>query len=60
MDPIPPKTTMDRIMADSRKVKLAGLTKVVLAAKMTPTRPAQVEPRAKAVIFAFVLSMPMA
>ena len=47
MDPMPPKTTMDRMMADSMKVKLAGLIKVVLAANMVPAMPAQVAPRAK-------------
>ena len=46
---MPPRTTIERIIADSMKVKLAGLMKVVLAAKMTPTIPAQVAPRAKAV-----------
>ena len=34
--------------------------KVVLAAKMQPTRPAHVAPRANAVSLVFVLSMPMA
>jgi hypothetical protein len=34
MEPMPPRTTMQRMIADSRKVKLAGLTKVVLAAKI--------------------------
>ena len=33
---------------DSQMVKLAGLIKVVLAAKTTPPIPAQVAPRAKA------------
>jgi len=31
---MPPRTTMDRMMADSMKVKLAGLMNVVLAARM--------------------------
>ena len=51
---------MERIIADSMKVKLAGLMKVVFAAKMTPTIPAHVAPRAKAVSFVRVLSIPIA
>jgi hypothetical protein len=47
-------------MADSRKVKLAGLMKVVLAAKRTPAIPAHVAPKAKAVSFVLVLSIPAA
>ena len=60
MEPMPPSTTMERIMADSMKVKLAGLMKVVLAAKMTPAKPAQQELRAKAESLTRARSMPMA
>ncbi len=60
IDPMPPNTTIESIMADSIKVKLAGLIKVVLAANITPTIPAQVAPSAKAVSFVFVLSIPIA
>lgn len=60
MEPIPPSTTMERIMADSMKVKLAGFMNVVLAARMHPTKPAHVAPRAKALSLVPVLSMPMA
>jgi hypothetical protein len=49
----------DYIIADSRNVKLAGLTKVVLAANMTPTMPAQVAPRAKAVSFVLFCLFPL-
>ena len=60
MEPMPPSTTMERIMADSMKVKLEGLMKVVLAAKMTPANPAQHEPSANAESLTRVMSMPMA
>jgi hypothetical protein len=43
MEAMPPNTTIARIMADSRKVKQAGLMKVDLAAKITPASPAQVD-----------------
>ncbi len=51
---------MDRMIADSMKVKLAGLMNVVLAAKTTPAMAAQVAPSAKAISLVLVLSMPMA
>ena len=60
MEPMPPSTTMERIMADSMKVKLAGLMKLVLAAKMTPAKPAQQELRAKADSLTRARLMPMA
>ena len=48
IDPMPPSTTMDSTMAESMKVKLAGLMKLMRAASSTPAKPAQQEPRAKA------------
>lgn len=48
MDPMPPSTTMDSTMAESMKVKLAGLMKLMRAASRTPAKPAQQDPRANA------------
>ena len=41
---------MQRMITDSKKVKLSGETKVCFAAKMTPPIPAHVAPKAKAVV----------
>ena len=51
---------IDKMIADSKKVKLAGFINVVLAAKITPPNPAHVAPSAKAVSLVFVLSIPIA
>ncbi len=45
---MPPSTTMARITADSRKVKLSGLMKPWRVAKKQPANPAKAVPSAKA------------
>ncbi len=46
IEPMPPSTTIARIIAESMKVKLSGLMKLLCAAKTTPTSPAQKAPSA--------------
>jgi hypothetical protein len=46
-EPIPPRTTIATIIADSIKVKLSGLTKACLVAKNAPAKPPNVAPIAK-------------
>ena len=60
MLPMPPSTTMHRMITDSKKVKLSGDTKAILAAKNAPTTPAQAEPITKASILSRKVLMPMA
>ena len=60
IEPMPPRTTMARIMQLSMKVNEAGLMNWVLAAKRTPAKPAHAELRAKAVSLTRVRLMPMA
>src|SRR6185312_7133721 len=47
-EPMPPRTTMDRISADSMKVKDSGFTKPWRAAKKAPPKPANMAPMVKA------------
>src|SRR5690606_26787346 len=53
-EPIPPRTTMARMSADSRKVKDSGLTSPWRAAKKAPPKPANVAPMVNAESFMFV------
>ena len=48
-EPMPPSTTIARIVADSLKVKLSGLTKPWRTAKNEPARPPKKAPSANAV-----------
>ena len=57
---MPPSTTIARITADSKKVKLSGLTKNCRTAKKEPAKPANIAPIAKAVSLVFVGLMPSA
>jgi len=57
-EPMPPSTTMARMMADSRKTKDSGLTKPCRAAKKAPAKPPNMAPMANAVSFVFVVLMP--
>src|SRR5579885_741140 len=56
--PMPPSTTIDRIVADSRKVKDSGEMKPCRAAKNEPAKPANIAPMAKAVSLVLVVLMP--
>ena len=56
--PIPPSTTIERIVADSRKVNDSGEMKPWRAAKNEPAKPANIAPRAKAVSFVLVVLIP--
>ena len=58
--PIPPRTTIANIIADSINVKLSGLTKPCLVAKNEPANPPNIAPIAKAVNFVFVGFIPIA
>ena len=53
-DPIPPKTTIATIIADSINVKLSGLINACLVAKNDPAKPPNIAPIANAVSFVFV------
>src|SRR5690606_14135966 len=44
-DPMPPSTTMARMMADSMKLKDSGLTRPWRAANRQPAKPAKLAPR---------------
>ncbi|MMZ61627.1 hypothetical protein D1872_237860 [compost metagenome] len=57
--PIPPSTTMTRIVVDSMSVKLVGSMKVCLAANTTPIIPEKDAPIAKAVSFVRISGIPM-
>ena len=59
MLPIPPSTTIARIVIDSSRMKLSGLTKPWRPEKMTPENPAVLAPRAKARSFVVVLLIPI-
>ncbi len=56
--PMPPSTTIDRIVADSRKVNDSGEMKPCRAAKNEPAKPANIAPIAKAVSLVLVVLMP--
>ena len=56
--PMPPSTTMARMIADSMKVKLSGVTKPWRAAKNEPAKPPNMAPMAKAVSLVLVVLMP--
>src|SRR5262249_31865659 len=56
--PMPPRTTIERIVADSRKVKDSGEIKPWRAAKNEPAKPANIAPMAKAVSLVLVVLMP--
>src|SRR4029078_11912878 len=56
--PMPPSTTMGRMMADSMKLKDSGLMKPCLVAKKEPSNPPNMAPVAKAVSLATVVLMP--
>src|SRR5262245_14008492 len=58
--PSPPRTTMARMIADSRKTKLSGLIKALRTAKKDPAKPPNMAPTANAVSFVFVGLMPSA
>ena len=57
-EPMPPSTTMARMIADSRKTKDSGLTKPWRAAKKEPAKPPNIAPIAKAVSLVLVVLMP--
>ena len=57
-EPMPPSTTMARMIADSRKTKDSGLTKPWRAAKKEPAKPPNMAPVAKAVSLVVVVLMP--
>src|SRR5690606_16840963 len=59
-DPMPPSTTMARMMADSMKVKDSGETSPWRAAKKLPAKPAKVAPMVKAESLITVGFMPSA
>ncbi len=56
--PMPPSTTIDRMVADSRKVKDSGEMKPCRVAKNEPAKPANIAPMAKAVSLVLVVLMP--
>ncbi|GJD81890.1 hypothetical protein NBEOAGPD_5146 [Methylobacterium gregans] len=56
--PMPPSTTIARMMALSRKLKLSGLMKPWRTAKKEPAKPPKAAPSAKAVSLVAVVSMP--
>src|SRR6185369_11028545 len=56
--PIPPSTTMERIVADSRNVNESGEMKPCRAAKNDPAKPANIAPMANAVNLVLVVLMP--
>ena len=55
---MPPSTTIARIIADSRKLKLSGEMKPCLVAKNEPAKPPNMAPMAKAVSLVLVVLMP--
>ena len=55
---MPPSTTIDRIVADSMKVKDSGEMKPCRAAKNEPAKPPNIAPMAKAVSLVLVVLMP--
>ena len=57
-EPMPPSTTMARMVADSMKVKLSGLTKPWRTEKNEPAKPPNIAPSAKAVSLVLVVLMP--
>src|SRR3546814_17266613 len=57
---MPPSTTIERMIADSMKGKLSGLTNPWRVAKNDPAKPANIAPMAKAVSFVFVGLIPRA
>ncbi|MCY1529687.1 hypothetical protein D9M68_648470 [compost metagenome] len=59
-EPMPPSTTMARMIADSMKVKDCGLTRPCRAAKKLPAKPAKQAPRVKAESLIAVGFMPSA
>ena len=59
-EPMPPNTTMARMMADSIKVKDSGLIKPWRAAKKHPAKPAKVAPMVKALSLTAVGLIPSA
>ena len=56
--PMPPSTTMARMVADSMKVNDSGETKPCRAAKNAPAKPPNIAPIAKAVSLVLVVLMP--
>src|SRR5690606_7889327 len=58
--PMPPRTTMARMTADSMKLKLSGLMKPWRVAKKAPAKPPNMAPMAKAVSLVLVGLMPSA
>ena len=56
--PMPPSTTMARMVADSMKVKDSGEMNASRAAKNEPAKPANIAPMAKAVSLVLVVLMP--
>ena len=58
--PIPPSTTIARIVADSMNVKLSGLIKPCRVAKKQPAKPPNIAPIAKAESLTVVGLMPSA
>src|SRR5262249_51595438 len=58
--PMPPSTTMERMVAASRKVNDSGAVKPCRAAKNEPAKPANMPPMANAVSFVLVVLMPSA
>src|SRR6202521_251141 len=56
--PMPPNTTIDRMVADSRNVKDSGEMNPCRAAKNEPAKPANIAPMAKAVSLVLVVLMP--
>ncbi len=59
-EPMPPSTTMARMIADSMKVNDSGDTRPWRAAKKLPAKPAKVAPRVKADSLITVGFMPSA
>ena len=57
-EPMPPSTTIARMVADSMKVKLSGLTKPWRTAKNEPAKPPNIAPSANAVSLVVVVLMP--
>ncbi len=57
-EPMPPRTTIARMTADSRKTKLSGETKPWRAAKNEPAKPPNIAPVAKAVSLVATVLMP--
>src|SRR4051812_18431956 len=57
-EPIPPSTTMARMIADSRKLKLSGEMKPCRTAKNDPAKPPNMAPMAKAVSLMLTVLMP--